>query len=183
MSHITLAFLRPSSDDQCKNRLTARVSQHGISHVELVFDGGLAFSIYDDRPPFLRERSMSNPGYELVSLAVSAREYQSALQFCRSAVAEGYDFDFRGMYLATVHPGHCAERSSSALRKTFCSKIITEALQYADVQEATGLCPSAMTPSRLYAAGKDSSRRVCHNFRVKSRPPGFTMPMSLKMPT
>lgn len=186
MANLTLAFLRPPSDDRCMNRLTACASKHGICHVELVFDGGLAFSIYEDRSLFLRQRSMANPGYELVSLAVSQKEYKAALQFCRSAVAEVYTFDDMGMYLATVHPGRCMEKSSATVGKTFCSKIIVEALQYADVEEVEHLSPSAMTPSRLYEAVRDSPRRVCHSIKISApqgqAPPklkAFTMPLRM----
>jgi len=49
--------------------------------------------------------------------------------------------------------------------KTFCSKIITEALQFAGSPEVRHLSPSAVTPSRLYEAVKDSERRVCHAVR------------------
>ncbi len=180
MANLTLAFLRPPSDDKCLNRLTACASRHGICHVELIFDGGMCFSIYDDRPPFLRQRTMSNPGYEFVSLAVSQKEYKLALQFCRSAVADAYPFDGLGMYLATVHPGGCLDRPSSAVGKTFCSKIITEALQFADVEEVDRLYPSAVTPSSLYAAVKDSSRRVCHNARAPAQASKeFSLPLRM----
>lgn len=162
MAALTLAFLRPSASDNVMNRLTACASRHGICHVELVFEGGLAFSIYHNTAPFLRQRSMSNPGYEFVSLAVQPREYRAALQFCRSAVADGYAFDNLGLYLSTVHAGACLEKPSSQTGKTFCSKIITEALQFAEVEEVDGLSPSAVTPSSLYAAVRDSQRRVCY---------------------
>jgi hypothetical protein len=162
---LTLAFLRPNSEESFMNRLTARVSKHGMCHAELVFEGGLCFSIYHDSTPFLRQRTLSNPGYELVSLAVSNAEYKSAFSFCQSAVAEQYTFDNRGLYLSTVHPGGCLEKSSSRLGKTFCSKIITEALQFADVPEVVTLYPSATTPSRLYEAVADSGRRMCHTVR------------------
>lgn len=165
MAALTLAFLRPPADDKRLNRCTAALSRHGICHVELVFEGGMAFSIYDDRPPFIRQRTLSNPGYELVSLAVGKTEYKAALQFCRSAVAEAYRFDELGMYLSVVHPGSCAHKPSSELGKTFCSKIIVEALQFADVEEVQGMCPSAATPSSLYAAVKNSQRRVCYCVR------------------
>ena len=170
MSCLTLAFLRPSADDKWMNRLTARASRHGICHVELVFDGMMAFSIYHDSTPFLKQRSMSNPGYEFVSLSVSSKEYRAALQFCRSAVAEAYAFDDRGLYLASVHPGGCLDKPSSAVGKTFCSKIITEALQFGDVEEVDHLYPSAVTPSSLYAAVKDSQRRVCHCVKPAKSP-------------
>lgn len=183
MTTLSLAFLRPPSDDKLMNRLTAGVSRHGICHVELIFENNLAFSIYHDSTPFLRQRTMSNPNYEFVSLSVSHQEYRAALQFCRSAVADGYAFDSRGMYLASVHPGHCAERPSSAVGKTFCSKIITEALQFADTQEVAALSPSAVTPSSLFAAVKDSSRRICHTARpvagVAMTQQKMTMPFKL----
>jgi hypothetical protein len=162
MAALTLAFLRPAPDDNMVNRLTARLSKHGICHVELVFEGMLAFSIYHNSTPFLKQRTMANPGYEFVSLSVTPKEYRAALQFCRSAVAEAYAFDDRGLYLASVHPGGCLDKPSSAVGKTFCSKIVTEALQFADVEEVDHLYPSAVTPSSLYAAVKDSQRRVCH---------------------
>ena len=162
---LTLAFLRPSRDDILMNRLTALASRHGVCHAELIFEGGQAFSIYHGQTPSLRQRSMGNPGYELVTLSVSCSEYKSAYQFCQSTVAEQYAFDDWGMYVATVHPGWCLDKSSSRVGRTFCSKIITEALQFADVPEVAGLSPSATTPSRLYAAVKDSGRRMCHTVR------------------
>ena len=162
---LTLAFLRPPPDDGAMNLLTARASKHGICHTELVFEGGLAFSIYHDQSPFMKQRTMSNPGYELVTLSVSNREYKSAYNFCQSVVAEQYRFDNVGLWLATVHPGGCMHVPSCILGKTFCSKIITEALQFADVAEVNRLSPSATTPSRLYEAVKDSGRRMCHTVR------------------
>lgn len=162
---LTLAFLRPASDDKIMNRITACASAHGICHAELIFEGGQAFSIYHGQTPSLRARSMGNPGYELVTLSVSCSEYKSAYQFCQSTVAEQYAFDNVGMYLATVHPGGCLDKSSARVGKTFCSKIITEALQFADVAEVAGLSPSSTTPSRLYSAVKDSGRRICHTVR------------------
>lgn len=182
MTTLSLAFLRPPSDDRLMNRLTASASRHGICHVELIFEGNLAFSIYHDSTPFLKQRTMSNPNYEFVSLSVSHQEYRAALQFCRSSVADGYAFDNRGMLLASVHPGACAEKSSSAVGKTFCSKIIVEALQFADVPEVGGLCPSASTPSGLYAAVKDSGRRICHTARPTSDPAAAAKKPMMTMP-
>jgi len=162
---LTLAFLRPAPDDSWMNRLTARASKHGVCHAELVFDGGMAFSIYHDSTPFLKQRTLSSPGYELVSLSVSSAEYKAAHSFCQSVVAEQYGFDERGLWLATVHPGGCFDKASCRLGRTFCSKIITEALQFADVPEVAGLSPSATTPSRLYGAVVESGRRMCHTVR------------------
>jgi hypothetical protein len=168
---LTLAFLRPPPDeDDIENRLTAALSWHGICHVELVFDGGVAFSIVQDGVAGLRHRTFSNPNYETVTLSASASEYQACLRFCRDAHARQLKFDRVGMYLSALHPGGCLHRDSLALGKTFCSKIITEALRHAGVAEAKGLEPSCTTPSSLYAAVRASQRRMCHSVRLGSLP-------------
>ena len=162
---ITLAFYHPTPGEHRVNDLTVRWSEHGVCHVELVFDGMWAFSLYLDEPTRLRQKSFLNPGYEMVSLSVPYMEYASCLQFCKAAAKEAYPIDKVGMYLSMIHPGGCMEVSSASIGKTFCSKIITEALKFGGLQETQGLSPSAVTPSRLYAAVKDSERRICHNVR------------------
>lgn len=162
---LTLAFLRPPPDDLFENRLTAAFSRHGICHVELVFDNGTAFSIIqEERVASLRARTMSNPRYETVSLAVTPAEYQACLRFCKEAHAQHLGFDGLGMYLSVVTPA-CVHRPSAQVGKTFCSKIITEALLHAGVREADGLSPSGTTPSGLYDAVRGSARRMCHSVR------------------
>jgi hypothetical protein len=162
---LSLAFLHPATDDDIVNVLTARVSKHSVCHVELIFDGGQAFSIYHNGVVSIRPRTMSNPGYEIVTISVTADEYRACHRFCTEAVKDGYTFDNMGMYYALVHPGACAHKSSARVRSTFCSKIITEALQHAGIGEVSGLSASAMTPSRLYTALEGSERRVCHAVR------------------
>ena len=166
---ITLAFYRPPSPGEHRlNDLIANWSEHGICHVELVFDGMWAFSLFLDEPTRLRQKSFLNPGYEMVSLSVPYMEYASCLQFCKAAAKEAYPIDHAGMYLSVIHPGACMEVSSASRGKTFCSKIITEALKFGGLRETRDLSPSASTPSRLYAAVKDSERRVCHAVRSLS---------------
>jgi hypothetical protein len=164
---LTLAVLRPASDDFLDNRLTAVVSQHGVCHAELVFDNGVAFSIYQGGVTSLRRRTLSNPNYETVTLSVSAAEYAACLQFCNHSHRQQYAFDKVGMYFALLHPP-CFRRSSAAVGRTFCSKIIAEALQFAGVTEADGLVPSSSTPSSLYARFIASPRRICHSLRLPS---------------
>jgi len=165
---LTLAFLRPLPDDHIENRLAALLSAHGVCHAELVFDDGTAFSIVQGGTAALRPRTLSNPNYETVTLSVSPAEYAACLRFCRDAEARGLGFDAVGMYLCPVHPG-CLHRASLDTGRTFCSKIITEALQHAGVAEADGLLPSATTPSGLYSAVRASHRRMCHSVRLAGR--------------
>jgi hypothetical protein len=77
------------------------------------------------------------------------------------------------MYFAVLHP-RCFQRSSAAVGSTFCSKIITEALQFAAVPEADCLVPSCATPSGLYSCFTSSPRRLCHSLR-----PGLALRVQL----
>ena len=168
---LTLAVLRPAPDDFLDNRLTAAVSWNGVCHAELVFDNGVAFSIYQGGVASLRQRTLSNPNYETVTLSVSPAEYASCLQFCNHSHTQRYTFDTFGMYFALVHPP-CFRRSSAAVGRTFCSKIIAEALQFAAVPEAESLAPSSATPSGLYSCFIASPRRICHSLRLPPHPSG-----------
>jgi hypothetical protein len=169
---ITLAFLRLApDDDDGLNRLTVCVSRHKFCHVELIFDGGVSFSIQAGRTAGLRARTLSNPHYELVPLLVSGRAYRLCFQFCVSASRNDLGFDSRGMYCSFFRLGAscgcCCDRPSDAVGATFCSKIIVEALQHGGVSEADRLVPSSTTPSRLYEAVSGSDRRICDSVRVQ----------------
>ena len=162
---LTLAVLRPAPDDFLENRVTAAVSRHGVCHAELVFDNGVAFSIQQGGTTALRQRTMSNPNYETVTLAVSPSEYTACMQFCNLSHRNQYTFDTLGMYFSVVHPS-CFHRPSSAVGKTFCSKIITEALQFGGVSEVDHLVSSAVSPSTLYSCFRSSPRRICPSLRL-----------------
>lgn len=160
---LTLAFLRPGPDDAAVNRLVATVCKHGICHTELVFEDNKAFSIFAGQKVFFKERTFSNPEYELISLAVSPIEYASAYNFCKQA--KDYDLGFTdvGMIASFLQPRACPciyTNSSLYTGHTFCSKIVTEALQFAGVGEVDHLIPCTTTPSCLYEAVKDSQRKL-----------------------
>ena len=164
---LTVAFVSPDEDDFWENRLTARVSKHPFCHVELHFETvNKCFSILYGEIARLRPKSLSNPNYKIVSLGVSAAEYDSCLQFCVAAETWQLEFDNAGMWRSWYGCG-CCERSSREVGRTFCSKIITEALQYGNVAEAEGLNPALATPSRLYDALKGSTRIVCASVPFK----------------
>ena len=164
---LTVAFVSPDEDDFWENRLTARVSKHPFCHVELHFETvNKCFSILYGEIARLRPKSLSNPNYKIVSLGVSATEYDSCLQFCVAAETWQLEFDNAGMWRSWYGCG-CCERSSREVGRTFCSKIITEALQYGNVAEAEGLNPALATPSRLYDALKGSTRIVCASVPFK----------------
>lgn len=169
---LTLAFLRTHADDHWINRLTARVSAYPFCHVELFFESiGESFSVIFGESAGFRAKNLSNPNYELVSLVVTQKEYDSALEFCRTAGKHALQFDNRGMWLSWCAPANpccsACDSSSSIKGATFCSKIITEALQFAGVKEVECLRPSAATPSRLYSCVRLSKRMACNSVPFK----------------
>ncbi len=168
---LTLAFLSPTHDDHWVNRLAAGVSTHPYCHVELFFESiGQSFSIMWGEMAGFRAKNLSNPNYSLISLSVSAKEYDSSLEFCRSVANQNIVFDDRGMWIAWFPSLVCCsacEASSHQKGATFCSKIITEALQFACLQEVEYLSPSATTPGRLFECVRRSSRIACGSVPFK----------------
>jgi hypothetical protein len=169
---LTLAFLRSNPEDHWINRLTARVSAHPFCHVELFFESiGESFSVVWGETAGFRSKNLSNPNYELISLLVTQKEYDTSLEFCRTVSKHALRFDDHGMWLSWCAPANpccgACDSSSSVKGITFCSKIITEALQFAGVREVETLRPSAATPSRLYSCVRHSTRMACSSVPFK----------------
>ena len=166
---LTLAFLSPAADDHWVNRLAARASRHPFCHVELYFEGTQqSFSIMWGETAGFRARNLSNPNYTLVSLCVSAKEFDASLEFCRSAASQGLAFDERGMWTSWFpRVGCCLEPTSQQRGATFCSKIVTEALQFGGVREVDTACPSATTPSSLFERVRGSGSIACNSVPFK----------------
>lgn len=164
---LTLAFLRPAEGDPCLNVWTGKVSRHNVCHVELYFETvNQCFSIIYGETAHLRFKNLSNPQYELVSMSVTAHQYENCLNFCRIATQWNLEFDDPAMYRSFFCPP-CCERPSQAAKRTFCSKIITEALQHAQIQDFVNLDPARMTPSRLMDVAVRSPSKVCNSVPFK----------------
>lgn len=170
-SVLTLAFLVPNPDDHWLNRLTAAVSAHPVCHVELYFESiDQCFSIVSGEKAGFRCKNLSNPNYQLVSLLVSSKEYDRTLEFCRSIANQAMGFDERGMWASWFPSVLCCTSCDSCSQHkgmTFCSKIITEAMQFASVREVEGLVAACTTPSVLFASVKKSSRTACNSVPFK----------------
>ncbi len=166
---LTLAFLHPSPEDHWINRLAARASTHPFCHVELYFESiQQSFSIVWGETAGFRAKNLSNPNYSLISLSVTAKEYDATLEFCRSAASQNLAFDDRGMWSSWISPPVCCyEPTSQQKGATFCSKIIAEALQFGEIGEAGKLRPSSTTPSRLYECVFHSGRVACNGVPFK----------------
>lgn len=164
---LSIAFMSPGEGDHWLNRLTARVSRHPLCHAEIHFETtNQCFSIVSGELASIRAKSLGNPNYRIVSLCVTASEYNACLSFCQTAANWELSFDELGMWRSYCGCG-CCEPNSRQAGKTFCSKIVTEALQFAGLHEVQHLNPAITTPSRLYEAIHKSQRIVCASVPYK----------------
>ena len=173
---LTVAFLFPDlskpwlamSADERFNAIVARACRFPCCHVELVFEDGMAFSIFSRSRLFFRQRSFANPEYRLISLRVPRAEYQAAYAFCAAAMTHEIGFNEIGIYAAYLQlcPVLYTQPSTEA-GHTFCSKVVTEAMQAAGTPEAEPLVPCTTTPSMLYGALAESRRKIHHTVTYK----------------
>jgi hypothetical protein len=141
----------------------AEISKHKTCHVELVFEDDMAFSIFAGSNLFFKQRSFSNPDYVLIPLSISNAEYTNIYNFCQSAATHDIGFTDFGMVFSYFQPKHCPfinTAPSMQVGRTFCSKIVAEALQFAGTPEVEHLIPCTTTPSCLYESFKDSPRKI-----------------------
>ena len=165
---LTVAFLFPERKGLSLNRVVAELSWHKTCHVELVFEDNFAFSIFAGSKLFFKPRSFSNPEYTLISLTVSHAEYVAVYNFCKSAMTHDIGFTDVGMVAAYVQPCPMVLTAPSLeTGYTFCSKVVTEALQMGPVQEVEHLSPCTTTPSFLYGALLESKRKIHHSVTYK----------------
>lgn len=170
---LILAFLFPNGSNTLSlNKLVAGISKFKTCHVELVFEDDMAFSIFAGTTLFFKQRSFSNPDYSLISLSIPSAEYSALYGFCQSAVAHNLGFTDFGMVMSVLQPTHCPVLNTAPsvqIGYTFCSKIITEALQFAGTAEVEHLIPCTTTPSCLYGAFVESPRKILSTVSYKQQ--------------
>lgn len=165
--NLTLAFLSPEKQDPWVNRLVAWASSHPFCHVELYFDTtNQCFSIQYGEVARLRKKTLANTAYEIITLNVTYKEYAECLLFCNRMSLATITFDDSAMWMSYFYVNN-TDHDSITKKKTFCSKIICEALQYAKVPEVEGVNPCSATPSRLYDCVCKSNRRMCASVPYK----------------
>jgi hypothetical protein len=151
---VHVLFYQPKDDDPFLNRLVA-FADPPYSHVEIAFSDKWGeepwerelwgSSIYQGETVFYKPKSYARDGYFAISIEITVPQMYKLRSFCKQQSDDAVAFSPHAMYAAyfpffqLVHtPG------------TFCSKHVTSALQYGDVQQVKDLNPSLMTPSRLY---------------------------------
>lgn len=166
--NLTLAFFSPQPGDDWVNRLVARASEFPYCHVELYFEGtNQCFSILWKDTAKLRVKTLQSDCYEIVSLAVSLKEYDACYAFCQQAAAKQIPFDNLGMYMSYFYLPGCGGEHEGFDKKTYCSKIICQALHSAGIEEVGKRYAFTATPSRLYKDIMHSKRRVCASVPYK----------------
>jgi hypothetical protein len=148
-----LLFYKPAPDDPFLNRLVAYFDSP-FCHVEMALPvkvGGepwdrvmMGSSIYQDQTVFFKPKTYEREGYVSFSIEISVAQLYKIKSFCRLHTERLTPFNKYAMYAAYL-PVQLFETEG-----TFCSKHVTQALQYANVSLAHGINPALTTPSSLY---------------------------------
>lgn len=152
-AQVYLLFYKPAADDPLLNRVVAFFDRP-FCHVELAIPKRvgdepwdrvmLASSIYQHQTVFLRHKTYDRKGYVSFGIEVSMAQLYKIKAFCRHHADRGTPFHRFAMYAAYL-PVQLVHTDA-----TFCSKHVTQALQYADVPLVHGVNPALTTPSTLY---------------------------------
>jgi len=159
---VHVLFLESRADDHILNRMSAAIGRmtHGMGacHVELCLPEGSQYvsaSIYNgEKITMSAQKTFANPGYTVHTIAVSQDQVMRMKQHATKCMNKNLYFDKLGMYLAVL-PFAIPFRSSQG---TFCSKLVTEMLQAADVQAVNQLNASTTSPSKLWKTLRSCGR-------------------------
>ena len=148
-----LLFYKPSNDDPALNRIVA-FFDYPFCHVEIAIPNRtgdaprdrtmLASSIYQNQTVFFKPKTYDREGYISFGIEISVAQLYRIKSFCKHHTERKTPFCLHAMYAAYL-PFQLIETDA-----TFCSKHVTQALQYARVPLADGINPALTTPSRLY---------------------------------
>ena len=163
---LTLIFRRPAKTDGRANRLLSKITG-GRIHVDLVLerlpsDECLVFSIRRGGSAGLSLKTYTkDPAYEYVKLVVPKGEHDRVSEFCEHMARKHLSYGHIALaWMCFPFKLQCLNTQSSATWGTFCSKIVTEALQYGGLQETLDLCPSFTSPEQLFRCLERSPRRL-----------------------
>ena len=163
---ITLVFRRPTATDGRGNRLLSKITG-GMFHVDLVLerlpsDECLVFSIRRGGYAGLTLKTFEkNPAHEYVKLVVHKGEHDRVCEFCELMARKKFSYGHIALaWMCFPFRLQCLDSQSSSRWGTFCSKIVTEALQYGGLQETQGICPSFTSPEQLFRRVERSPRRL-----------------------
>jgi len=153
-AQIYLLFYRPTSNDPFLNKLVA-FFDGPYCHVEMAFPEKYGeepwekeiwgSSIFQGETVFYKPKTYKREGYKSFAIEVSISQLYKIRSFCKHQMILKIPFCIKSMY-AAYFPIHIFKDDSV----TFCSKHVTNALQFGGIDIVSDLNPSLMTPSRLY---------------------------------
>jgi hypothetical protein len=174
---IELLFYTPPSNDFMINRIVSAMTKQkmfkkngesydvGFAHVEISFpydrdtllankDTNLSFSISQNTTAGFRERTYWREGYTALAISLSSCAYRRLFDVCADISRKNIGFDKVGMYLAPYASRSFLEKRTDEIHGTFCSKLIVNALQRAEIapDATTSLFACESTPTSLYFA-------------------------------
>jgi len=140
---IKICFYEPKANDVWMNRLVASMGKHYVSHVEIMFEDGMAASIFAEDVVFWKERTYSNPQYKILGVEVPTKSYWQMYNHAQDTARRQVGFDNVKMFCGPF----MGYRGSSD--RTYCSEFVTQTLQVGGVKWAMKMNASRSTPSGL----------------------------------
>lgn len=160
-AQIYLMFYKPTPSDPVLNRLVA-FFDGPFCHVEMAFPDRYGeepwekeiwgSSIFQGETVFYRPKTYKRDGYVSFAIEVSLSQLYKIRSFCKQQMHAKVPFCIKSMYAAYV-PFQIYTNDAA----TFCSKHVTSALQYGNIEMVNGINPALMTPSRLYSILKSKA--------------------------
>ena len=152
-AQIYLLFYKPTPTDPFQNRLVA-MFDGPFCHVELAFPEryGEEFwekevwgsSIYQGETVFFKPKTYKRDGYVSLAIEVNIAQLHKIRSYCKFQTEAKVPFCIKSMYAAYL-PFQVINSDA-----TFCSKHVTNALQYGGIFNDIDLNPSLTTPSKLF---------------------------------
>jgi len=165
MPELKVWFYDPSHDSEgVINKLVASLDSP-FCHVELQFADGCACSIYMGSDVTMKIRGFSSPNYTCVTLPCSLIQESRARSFAETQTSNRVQF-------STLQMSSCVTwfQTANDSSKTFCSKLVSETLQAADLLPHT-IDSRQISPSALYRIIQpiaESLRIKTNNQRVQA---------------
>lgn len=144
-------------------------------------------SIFQNGTVFFHKKEYSRDGYTSIGVRINKQKHDALVQFCQEHALKKTPFNGMAMIRACL-PFIIMPNDDSS---TFCSKFVTDALQFAGIDEVNGIDSRNTTPSSLYYHIQEKMRKYAiitvspaklRQFHSKHPHPQTDCPHSQKMP-
>ena len=165
-------FYDPANDEEGMFNKAVSYSDPPFCHCELQFPNSMTCSIYMGSAVCFKERLCFGDAYTVLNIPSTHDQIKLAYQVCHRNFTAKKRFSTMEM-LSCVSPWK-QNYASKQSQYTFCSKLIAEALQAADI--LPGSLSTTISPSALYRALLPMADEKCNSQRVRA-PMSSTTPI------